>query len=1000
MIKTHLLLGAAALAVAASVSQPAFAQDTPAESAACADTNDNGVCDTDEASSQASDDSIIVTGSRIRRDTFNSNSPIQVITRDDTTKAGFNSTTEILQDVAITGGARQIDNTFGGFVVDGGPGVNTLSLRGLGATRTLILLNGRRLGPSGSRGAVGSVDLNVLPNAIVDRIEVLKDGASSIYGSDAVAGVVNLITKTNANGLTLEGGVTVPEVGAGASQRISAVLGYTTDRLNVAASFELYHRSNLTLGDVDYASCQTEYLRTDANSPFGSFDYVDPLTGKAKCYPSGATGLNGVTINTIGTSTRAGAAGGPGNAAIGSFNRFRPNASAGGSVPGWEGVNGGGLTGLGNRDTFAPGKLKESLISPTQNYTGFLQASYDLQALGNAEIYFDGLYTRRHSRQTSFSQLSLDYAVGSPLIPAELQFSNQAPTQLTNGQRMGVRVFTGNTNSAEQKADFYRIGGGIRGDLPFAGWRYDLYAGYSDSKADYTNNLFLVDRLIQSLDVVSNGAGGFVCRDMSNGCVAAPKLTPAFVGGDWPTDWLNFARVPVTGTTKFSETTFAANFDGPLFSLPYGEVGVSLGAEYRRQQINDTPSIDSQTSNTYNFSSSGITRGKDNVKEVFGEIEIPLLAGLPFAEELTLNGSARYTDYASYGSDWTYKIGGIWTPINALSIRGTYGTSYRAPALFEQFLSPTSGFLSSSTDPCDQFGSRDPSSTRYKNCIAAGLAPGFQSISSVRSNTVGGAATGLAAETSTNWTVGMVLQPRLPDTIGNLEFAVDYYDITVNNGVAQLGTANILNSCYDDPNFSAGNQGGELCRLITRDLNNNGSLSVNNGYVNISVDKVRGLDYTLRYTRSIGQGSLRLNANVTQYLEQSGKIFPTDPLNENNGEIYYPKFTGSFSVNYLIKGWNFRYGLTWIDGMDSYDAVAEDPATSIFQFRTPDYFKHDASISWDDDRFGITMGVRNMFDKEPPQISGYAYNRIGNAPLYGGFDFVGRTYFLNVRAKM
>ena len=170
--------------------------------------------------------------------------------------------------------------------------------------------------------------------------------------------------------------------------------------------------------------------------------------------------------------------------------------------------------------------------------------------------------------------------------------------------------------------------------------------------------------------------------------------------------------------------------------------------------------------------------------------------------------------------------------------------------------------------------------------------------------------------------------------------------------------------------------------------------------VDIATDKVRGLDYTLRYTRSLGQGSLRLNANVTHYLEQSNKIFPTDPLDEDNGEIYSPKFTGSFSVNYLIKGWNFRYGLTWIDSMDSYEALGEDPDTSIFQFRTPDYFKHDASISWDGDQFGITAGVRNFTDKKPPQISGYAFNRIGNAPLYGGYDFVGRTFFLNVRAKM
>jgi iron complex outermembrane recepter protein len=991
MKKSRLMIAGSAISVALFVSSPSYAQD--AKQSVDATVQPDVQEDAEEGNA------IVVTGSRIRRDTFNSNSPIQVITRDDTTKAGFNSTSDVLQDVAVTGGARQIDNTFGGFVVQGGPGVNTLSLRGLGATRTLILLNGRRLGPSGTRGSVGATDLNALPNAIVDRIEVLKDGASSIYGSDAVAGVVNIITKSNTNGLTLEGGITIPEVGAGAQQRLSIVGGYTTDRLNVAVSFEIYNRSNLTLGDVSWAACQTEYLRTDANSPFGSADYKDPRTGSAKCYPSGATGLNGVTVNTIGTSTRAGGAGGPGNAAIGSFNRWRPNSAAAGSVPGWEGVTGGGLTGLGNRDTLSQAKFTESLISPTRNYTGYVQASYDLHALGNAEVYYDSLFSQRNSAQTGSRQLSLDYALGSPLIPAELRFSSQAPTLLTGTQRLGVRVFTGNTSYAEQKVDFLRLGGGIRGDLPLAGWRYDAYAGYSRSNATYTNELFVTDRLIQSLDVVASGTG-FVCRNPANGCVAAPAITAAFVGGDWPTAWRKFVELPLTGVTKFEETTFALNFDGPLFQLPYGEVGVSLGAEYRKQSILDRPSLGTQAGLAYNFTSAGVTAGKDNVKEVFGEVEVPLLSGLPFAQELTLNGSARYTDYASYGSDQTYKIGGIWTPISALSFRTTYGTSYRAPALFEQFQSPTSGFLASNTDPCDLYGVRDPNSTRYKNCLADGLPTTFQSISSVRSDTVGGAATGLAAETSTNWTVGAIIQPTLSASIGNLEFAVDYYDIQVNNGVSQLGAGTILSQCYDDPDFKAGSNGGQFCRLITRNLASNGALTVQNGFVNISNDNVRGIDYTLRFTRDIGIGKFRLNAGVTQYLEQSSKVFPTDPLVDHNGEIYLPKFTGSFSLNYEIKGWNFRYGLTWVDGMDSYDAVGEDPTTSIYQFRTPDYFKHDASISWGDDRFDITAGVRNLLDKEPPQISGYVYNRLGNSPLYGGYDFVGRSYFVNVSAKM
>src|SRR4249919_2379096 len=233
---------------------------------------------------------ITVTGSRIARDTFNSVSPVQVITREESTLAGFASTASLLQGTAVTGGTAQINDAFGGFVVDGGPGVNTLSLRGLGASRTLILLNGRRVAPAGSRGSVGSADLNVLPNAMIDHVEVLKDGASSIYGSDAVAGVVNIITKSKLNELTVEAQYNVTEDGGGDETRYSLVWGQTGDRYDISASFEAYDRNELTLGDREWTKCNTDYRRNLAIGDFwGSADTIDPLTGKPKCYPITST---------------------------------------------------------------------------------------------------------------------------------------------------------------------------------------------------------------------------------------------------------------------------------------------------------------------------------------------------------------------------------------------------------------------------------------------------------------------------------------------------------------------------------------------------------------------------------------------------------------------------------------------------------------------------------------------------------------------------------------
>ncbi len=937
---------------------------------------------------------ITVTGSRIVRDTFNTVSPVQIITREETTLAGFNSAAGTLQSTGVTAGASQINNAYGGFVTNGGPGANTISLRGLGATRTLVLLNGRRVSPAGSRGSVGSADLNVLPSSIIDHIEILKDGASSVYGSDAIAGVVNIITRKNIDGFIFEGQYNTTEDGGGEERRISAAYGATGDRWYLTGSLENYNRSAITWGDRDWMACQTDYRRTSVGGAVGEWnsgDFVDPLTGKAKCYGITGTGNNGVTINTIATGRvpGVGAAGSVGT----SFIRWRPNSSITTGLVGYEGVGGN----INVRDTFDPRMLNQSLISPVETKTAFLQAGYDLRALGNGEVYFEALVNKRESSAVGYRQLSLDYSRGSPLLPANLSatpFVQSAPTLITNGLPLQVRAFVGFGNSnTEAEVDYKKFLTGLRGTLPWSDWTYDFSVSHAKSDASYTFDQFLTNRLAQSLDVVASGSG-FVCRNPANGCVAAPALSSAVIGGVLPQSWVGFIYAPDTGNTTYKETTAVFGAAGSLFSLPYGKVRGAFGLEYRRAEIDDTPSINMQTSNVYNFSSAAITRGKDSVKELYGEMEFPLLAGIPGAEELTANVSARWTDYQSYGSDTTYKLGLLYTPVKWLSLRGSKGTSYRAPALFEQFLGSTSGFLSSQGDPCRDYGSGDPTSVRSRNCASEGLPRDFQPTSGIQVNTIGGANSGLKAETSKNSTIGIILQPTLPTAFGNISVAVDYYNIEVSNGVSRAGASNILSLCYNNPGFISA---GGFCRLITRaPAGSNRALIVDDSYVNLSTDIVRGYDFTVRYTRNIGPGQFRANAVVTQFKEQSNKVFPDDPLVDDNGRISAPKMTGTLSLSYKFKEWTTHYGLDWVDKMSDYAAFDEDPATSTFKMDTPNYFVHNYSVQYKGDKWAVTAGVRNAADKKPPSISQGFVNRVGNAPLYSGFDYFGRSYFVNL----
>ena len=247
---------------------------------------------------------------------------------------------------------------------------------------------------------------------------------------------------------------------------------------------------------------------------------------------------------------------------------------------------------------------------------------------------------------------------------------------------------------------------------------------------------------------MGGGAGGLGCRDASNGGIAGQGVNTSTIGGRLAQDGKDWVFVPVTGNTLYKETTFNFNVNGPLFDMPAGSAGGAFGVEYRKNSIDDSPSQYSVDADLFNLTASAPTRGKDSVMEAYGELELPLLSGVTGAEELTLNVSGRYTDYKSYGSDETYKIGGLWTPVKWLSFRASYGTSYRALALFEQFLGGTTGFLSSRADPCDLYGERNSNTLSYQNCAAEGLDPEFQQLHGTTVITQGGSATGLEAETA------------------------------------------------------------------------------------------------------------------------------------------------------------------------------------------------------------------------------------------------------------
>jgi outer membrane receptor protein involved in Fe transport len=256
---------------------------------------------------------------------------------------------------------------------------------------------------------------------------------------------------------------------------------------------------------------------------------------------------------------------------------------------------------------------------------------------------------------------------------------------------------------------------------------------------------------------------------------------------------------------------------------------------------------------------------------------------------------------------------------------------------------------------------------------------------------VGGAAAGLYAETSENITYGIILQPSLGDST-ELSLALDYFDIKIENGIAQAGAEEILKRCYNAPGF---HDAGGLCRLVSRDPVTT-QLLVSDSFTNLATEISRGVDFSARFQQEIGPGQLLINLNTTHYYSQANKIFKDDPLQEENGWIESPEWTGTGDISYSIGAYRVTYGVDWIGPMDGYPYAEEDPETSVFDFKTPNYFTHRISGRYQAETWEATLGVRNLTNETPPTISALVYDRVGNSPLYSGYDYVGREVFVNV----
>ena len=944
---------------------------------------------------------IIVTGSRIRRDTFATALPLTVITQEGAALAGMSNTAEILQSSALASGT-QIDNSFSGFVVSGGPGVNSFGLRSLDPGRTLILVNGRRFTPAGTRGQVNSIDLNSIPDVAIDRIEILKDGASSIYGADAIAGVVNIITRKRFDEVVLEG-YYQDELDYGS---VSALFGKTWDRGFIDAALEFSTLGPVGRDEQDYSFCDERPL-TDG----GMHPSLYAPTRSGRCFGA-VKGF--VDVYGVGTP----------------FSLVRdPDANLGGTGLPWRRFGEIGderVPEAGYRDDL--NWAEEDMIPERRRIQAYSDGLMDFdlgKLLGTVSASYEFYFTHRDETYNNGHRQFFPFVhPDNPTNPFGLFGGTAQPVVMSHNMLDPVR---------EVQNDVGALRLALEGDLGEFSWKVD--GGYSWSRGEWRYDTWLKDKVARALSAAVGPDGNLECvMDESQLLWAAsfeqftvdriraegpdPDCVPldliseeALRDGDVSPAAAAYISEEVEVKTGYDLWTAGVSLEGRLFDVPAGEARAVLGMDWRSRSLNDRPPAASIEDNQWGFTAAGITRGDDRVIEGYTEVEVPLLSGFKLgefslAEELTVNGSFRYTHYSSYGSDTTWRLLFNYALNPALRMRTALGTSFRAPALYHLNLARQTSFVSSSADPCDRFRDpsqdHDPGSNLYQNCAALEeqgvIPPDYTSSSSIR--VIRGGNTDLKAETSDSWTLGFVLTPdlagRFPALGLNLSMAFDYYDIDLKNSISRLSAGTILSRCYNSLNLTA-----EECDLVGARDPNGALVGVNSSFINVAVERSTGYDITVRADREFSFGDLSVDILATRLLAYQYGLGDEKPTNYA-GRHAYASWRGEMDAVFRWRDFAFIWTTDYVGATDEepiYELPEDDSVTNLF--KAGDRFYHNLSIRYRDPkrRYQFIVGVRNVFDVTPPAVGwgssspSTGTNVAYNIPLGAGYSLFDRRIF-------
>jgi len=894
---------------------------------------------------------VVVTGSRIRMRDFEAISPITTVSSETIQATGNLNIEEVLNSLP------QIVPGFNANSNNPSDGTATVDLRGIGPTRTLVLINGRRLTPSTQ---TGRTDLNNIPSRLIERVEVVTGGASAVYGSDALAGVVNFILKDNFEGFDIGVQSGQSAESDGTENQVDLVLGgnFADDRGNITAFASYYDREQVL-------QSEREYTRVDRGSN-GS------ATGNARL-PNVA--LNPFpTANTFlgsGGNTRNYAFNLNNNGGVRTWNNTLPESSA---------------DGLGDRYNFAP---VNNLLTPGQRVHIGALAKLDLAE--NIQAYADLMYidSQNGAQLAPTPAVNVAFDPDSPGLSAQARAlldarpNPNAPAFITRRMiEVGARV-------QENKSKLQQIAVGFKGGLPIKDWAYDVSYQYGEN--EFINVTFN--------DVSASKFGAALSGCPADYVQFVPDCVPisAFGVGSITAQQANFVRLNFTDTQIFERNLVTASVDGSLFDMPAGPLGFAFGAEWRKDETSFRPDIAKQSGDILGFNAQQPIAGDFDVYEIFLETVIPLARDIPGISSLSLEAGGRYSDYSSVGAVTSYKGGLDWAPVDSLHVRGMYQRAVRAPSVFELFQAGDQGFPTA-TDPCSSVSVATGAPTPVPADVAAFCQAAFGIDASTYVQTNGQLESfffgnpNLAEETSDTVTFGLAWTP---DAVEGLQASLDYWNIEVADYVNSLegGATGVINACFAtlDINSSACFSGDLGQALIFRDAV--GDLKVRVPVANLSSLEAAGVDLHIAYRVPIGN-TLTTDLLVT-YLDKwvlddidyAGTTGAYNILNT------LPEYKANLRLAYPFGPVAVTYNAQWIDKMDNQGNI---PAFQDGGYEGPkSILYHDLAGSWQiNDSLELSAGVRNLTDEEPPFFT-FPIDQNTDPATY---DMLGRFYFASLRA--